>query len=359
MTLLAIWGAYSGRRYLAVGWFWYVGTLVPVIGFVQVGEQAYADRYTYIPYIGLFIMLAWGIADLIGLLPRARMVFQFATGFAMVLVLATCVGWTKFQLQYWTDVETHLRHALSITPDNWNMLNNLGVKLWKKAQDEDVEGAKADVAGDPEAAKTHHAKSIAFKEDAMAQWIHGITARPTATDIHSNLGYAYSEASTIAKGEGERARGEGERAKAEGNVAKAEKDFQNAEKAFQKAEEFLQKAETHLTQAVRLKEISPRPRNNLGRVLLRRSQDCDAKANEAEAKGKTDPAEAAKAKQLRAEAKNETRRRHRTVRRGCPARSVAAGSPLEPGRGLWHNAERLRQGRGAIQGNSEAEIAKR
>ena len=251
---LVIWAAIRGRRYLAVGWFWYLGTLVPVIGIVQVGEQSHADRYTYIPYIGLFIMLAWGIADLIARLPQLRTALRFAIGFAMMLVLATCVGWTKYQLQFWTDVETHLRHALSITPDNWNMLNNLGVKLWKKAQDEDVEAAKAEAKGDHETAKERHEKALALKEDAKAQWIHGITARPTATDIHSNLGYVYSEAND------------------------------------------LDKAEWHLKKAVELKPISSRPRNNLGRVLLRRSQDCEAKAREAEAKGKSDPEDAANAR---------------------------------------------------------------
>ena len=60
ITGLVIWAAICGRRYLAVGWFWYVGILVPVIGIVQVGEQTYADRYTYVPYVGLLIMLVWG-----------------------------------------------------------------------------------------------------------------------------------------------------------------------------------------------------------------------------------------------------------------------------------------------------------
>ncbi|MEI8374863.1 MAG: tetratricopeptide repeat protein [Planctomycetota bacterium] len=259
ITGLVIWGAYHGRRYLAFGWFWYIGTLVPVIGIVQVGEQTHADRYTYVPYIGLFIMLAWGIADLISLLPKFRTIFQCATGFAMMLVLTVCVSWTKYQLQFWTGVEVHLRHALTITPDNWNMLNNLGVKLWKKGQDEDVEAAKAESKGDLEAAKAHHQKALDFKDDAKAQWNHGITARPTATDIHSNLGYAYSEAND------------------------------------------LDKAGWHLTEAVRLKPISPRPHNNLGRVLLRRSQQREAEAREAEAKGKTDPAEAAKVPRLKNE----------------------------------------------------------
>ena len=59
------------RRYLTVGWLWFLGTLVPVIGLVQVGSQAMADRYTYLPYIGLFIALGWGVADLTRRWPAA------------------------------------------------------------------------------------------------------------------------------------------------------------------------------------------------------------------------------------------------------------------------------------------------
>ncbi len=247
VTALVIWAAvYHGRRYLAVGWFWYVGTLVPVIGIVQVGEQTHADRYTYIPYVGLFIMLAWGVADLMALVPQIRPAIRYAAGFAMVFLLATCVGWTKYQLQFWTGVEVHLRHALTITPDNWNMLNNLGVYLWKQAQEQDVKAGKAEAEGNAEEAKGYQTRSVALKKDAEAQWIHGITARPTATDIHSNLGYMYSERND------------------------------------------LDKAEWHLTRAVDLKPISPRPHNNLGRVLLRRSQQREADAREAEANSKID-----------------------------------------------------------------------
>jgi tetratricopeptide (TPR) repeat protein len=257
ITGLVIWAAYRGRRYLAFGWFWYLGVLVPVIGLVQVGEQSHADRYTYLSYVGLFIMLAWGIADLISLLPEFQAPLRVVTGTVMALVLVVCVGWTKYQLQFWTDVETHLRHALSITPDNWNMLNNLGVKLWKKGQDEDILSEKAKVLGDMEGANAHHQKALAFKADAAAQWTHGITVRPTATDIHSNLGYMYSEAND------------------------------------------LDKAEHHLREAVKWKEISPRPRNNLGRVLLRRSQEWEAQARKAEAEHKTDPDAWAKSKQYK------------------------------------------------------------
>ena len=65
LTAVAIAAFFYGRRYVTFGWLWYVGTLVPVIGFVQVGEQGYADRYTYIPYIGLFVAIVWAIADLL------------------------------------------------------------------------------------------------------------------------------------------------------------------------------------------------------------------------------------------------------------------------------------------------------
>ena len=132
----------------------------------------------------------------------------------------------------------------------------------------------------------------------MRQWIHGITARPTATDIHSNLGYAYSESSTVAKVEGNAAKAEGDRLKAAGKPDKADECYKKAEECFKKAEEDLGLAERHLTDAVRLKDISPRPHNNLGRVLLRRSQDCEAKAAEAETKGQTEAA-----RRLRIEAK--------------------------------------------------------
>jgi tetratricopeptide (TPR) repeat protein len=151
--------------------------------------------------------------------------------------------------------------ALAIKPDNWNLLNNFGVCLWKLAQQQDFKAAKAEAAGDMEAAKAYREKCAALKDQAKAQWNRGIAVCPTATDIHSNLGYAYAEAND------------------------------------------LESSEHHLREAVRLKPRSPRPRNNLGRVLLRRSQLCEAEAREAEAKGKTDPAQAAKAKQFVAEAK--------------------------------------------------------
>ena len=72
LTCAAIAAFFYGRRYVTFGWLWYVGTLVPVIGFVQVGEHAMADHYTYIPYVGLFVAIVWAIAEVLDRLPPLR-----------------------------------------------------------------------------------------------------------------------------------------------------------------------------------------------------------------------------------------------------------------------------------------------
>jgi protein O-mannosyl-transferase len=100
--------------YLAVGWFWYLGTLVPVIGLVQVGEQAIADRYNYIPSIGLFVMAAWSLGDIACRWPRLKPVLCSAS----VIAVAALVVATRQQVLYWRTSETLFRHALAVTGDN-------------------------------------------------------------------------------------------------------------------------------------------------------------------------------------------------------------------------------------------------
>ena len=113
LTLLAV-RLLSRARYVAVGWFWFLGTLVPVIGLVQVGEQAIADRYTYIPYIGLFILISWG-AEEIGRRSRLLKVF---IGLAAPCILAALLAATHAQTLYWQNTQTLFRHAVAITQDN-------------------------------------------------------------------------------------------------------------------------------------------------------------------------------------------------------------------------------------------------
>ena len=103
------------RPWLAVGWFWYTGTLVPVIGLIQVGSQASADRYTYVPMVGIAIMLAWSLAEL----PQSRQAFVAAAACLACLVL------TWSQLAWWQNSETLFRHAIAATTDNAVAHNNL------------------------------------------------------------------------------------------------------------------------------------------------------------------------------------------------------------------------------------------
>jgi Flp pilus assembly protein TadD len=124
ISLAVVW---RGRRqpYLPVGWFWYLVTLAPVIGLVQVGNQAWADRYTYVPLIGLFIIAAWGARDLTAGLPGARVLRPLGAG----IILAALLVCTMIQVHRWRNSVTLFEHTLAVTADNYVIQNNLGVAL--------------------------------------------------------------------------------------------------------------------------------------------------------------------------------------------------------------------------------------
>ena len=111
--------------YLPVGWFWYLVTLLPVIGFVQIGAQAMADRYTYIPLIGLFILVVWGAYDAAGERKYHRVALAV---FFPVIIVALIVSTAK-QLSYWQDSRTLYAHTLAVTEGNYLVHNNLGNEL--------------------------------------------------------------------------------------------------------------------------------------------------------------------------------------------------------------------------------------
>jgi lipopolysaccharide biosynthesis regulator YciM len=113
VSAVVIW-LWRRAPYLAVGWFWYLGTLVPVIGLVQVGAQAYADRYTYVPLIGIFIALVWGGADLLARW-SSRDRYAVASAAAAVVLLA-CTLLTWLQVHYWHDAIPLWEHALAVAP---------------------------------------------------------------------------------------------------------------------------------------------------------------------------------------------------------------------------------------------------
>ena len=124
----------STKPYLIVGWLWYLGTLVPVIGLVQVGIQGMADRYTYVPLIGIFIMAAWGIADLANRWRSRKTVLAFAA--AGGLAALTILTW--LQVGTWRNNITLYSHAIEVTAGNYWAEYNLGLALMAEERDDEA-----------------------------------------------------------------------------------------------------------------------------------------------------------------------------------------------------------------------------
>jgi Tfp pilus assembly protein PilF len=122
------------QRYLAVGWFWFLGTLVPMIGIVAFAEQSMADRFAYIPFIGLFVAVVWTLNSLAS---SRRIPGRWSGGIAFVVVIIWG-GITYRQVSYWHDSETLWRHTLSVTDGNYVAHNNLGVALAKQGRFEEA-----------------------------------------------------------------------------------------------------------------------------------------------------------------------------------------------------------------------------
>ncbi len=153
---------FSRYTYLAIGWLWYLLTLAPVIGIIQVGGQARADRYMYVPMIGLTIMLVWGAADLLAARPQLRPA-MFATA---ALACLACAVLTWRQTQYWRDSESLFQHAVDVTTRNDVAQHNLGDALLE------LPGRLPDAVAHLEAA---------------------LQINPASTGAHTDLGNAFSK----------------------------------------------------------------------------------------------------------------------------------------------------------------------
>jgi tetratricopeptide (TPR) repeat protein len=138
------------RPYVLVGWLWYLVALLPVIGLVQVGDQARADRYTYVPSVGLLLAVAWGVPDLVSRWPRR----QRALGAIAVATIALCMTAAVPQVGTWRNSEALLGRALAVTPDNPLAHNNLGYERFKQGRlDAAIAHYEASIRYAPERAK--------------------------------------------------------------------------------------------------------------------------------------------------------------------------------------------------------------
>lgn len=183
------WGERRTRPWFLTGWVWYLVMLLPVVGIVQVGGQAHADRYTYLPQIGLYVVLAWFTAEL-GVKWRLG---NMAIGSAMAAVVALLmwVCWT--QASYWRTSETLWRHALECKPDNNLACVNLGHYLFKERRyDEAIALYKSALEREPNAAEFHNNLGNALREkgqtdEALVQYQRAAELKPSFADAQFNL----------------------------------------------------------------------------------------------------------------------------------------------------------------------------
>lgn len=181
--------------YFVVGWLWYLGTLVPVIGLVQVGVQSMADRYTYMPFIGLFVVLVWAVSDFTAKLPYRKHVLTVV--FIIVVSLLALVAWS--QMKYWKDSYALFNRALAVTEKNYVLHCNMGVLLAGQGKIQD--------------AMFHYNKALGIKpddldtnfnlgnllakqgnlEEAIVRYNTAIKSNPKFAMAHNNLGIAYAQ----------------------------------------------------------------------------------------------------------------------------------------------------------------------
>lgn len=178
--------------YLITGWLWYLGMLVPVIGLVQVGWQGHADRYTYLPQVGLYIAVTWAVADL-----TVSWRFQrIALGAAAALLVGVLSWRAWLQTSYWRDSETLFTHALAVTSNNDVALNNLGIIFLDKGQlDEAISKLQAAIDLRPENGPAHDnlAKALLQKgrlAEAMVHYRKFLEIEPGNVEARNILGTA-------------------------------------------------------------------------------------------------------------------------------------------------------------------------
>jgi protein O-mannosyl-transferase len=190
-TALAL-GLARRAPYLPVGWLWYLGTLVPVIGLLQVGAQAMADRYAYVPLIGVFVAVSWGLAEIAG---RRRVARLACAGACAVAVLALA-GATHRQVRYWADSMALFDHALHVTSGNWMAHTNVGTALLDRGRtDEAARHFEEALRIWPGFAGAHNDLGLALVRqgripEAIDHYNEALRLEPGLADARNNLGVA-------------------------------------------------------------------------------------------------------------------------------------------------------------------------
>ena len=314
---LAVFRAAQRRRYLAVGWLWYLGTLVPVIGLVQVGAHAVADRYTYIPLVGLFMIAAWGIPELAEkgrkeerkkggkgerkksaafTLPYSHTPILAALAAVVVAVLA---AGTWVQVGYWHDSVSLFTRAIEVTEGNYVAHYNLGVALADQGKMKEAAAHYAEalrISPDFTGALSGMGNALiraGKTEEAIARYAEALRLKPDDPSAHYNLGVALAQqgkADEAIEHYSEAVRLKPEMVEAHCNLGvllddkgRSDEAIEHLTKALQLDPEFAQAhynlalvlgkkgdingAIQHLTEAVRIRPNYAEAHNNLGSAL--------------------------------------------------------------------------------------------
>jgi Flp pilus assembly protein TadD len=277
MISWVIWRARRQRPYLLTGWLWYLGMLVPVVGLVQVGSQAMADRFTYLPLIGVFIGVVFGLGDLAKKLRLEPMVMASVAG----VVLAGCLFATARQLRFWRDSETLFEHTLAVTKDNPIAQSNLGTALSEAGQPQEAaEHFGEALRLNPGYAPAHYNLGVALTQtghlqEAMEHFREALRLNPDYAPAHYNLGHALlqtGQPQEAIEHFQEALRLKLDDAPAHNNLGVALVQTGHPQEAIK-----------HYQEALRLQPNLPEAQYNLGNALLQTGQPQEATAHFQEA----------------------------------------------------------------------------